>query len=265
MTHPQSMPLPADVRLMNMAAAGLLLLFVLLGLLGSAWWLLRHPAFSLQAITVQGEVERNNAFVFRTQVVPKLEGNFFTINLNQTRQAFEAVPWVRAAVVHREFPNRLRTVLSEHRPLAVWGEAGANTLVNQQGHVFEASLEDADAERLPRMKGPEGESLTVARMYAALQPRFQALDMDIELLEWTPRGSWRLETKQAAVIELGRGTNEQLLHRVDVFLATLAQVTASYGRSPVSLISADLRHKDGYALRLQGVTTLDSKPLKTLD
>jgi cell division protein FtsQ len=262
----KTMPLLADVRLMNMATALLVVVFVLLALGSWAWWLIRHPSFALQTITVQGEVSRNNAFAFRTHVLPKLEGNFFTIDLAQARQAFEAVPWVRVAVVHREFPNRLRTVLSEHHPLAVWGEAGANTMVNLQGQVFEANLEDADAERLPRLMGPEGESLTVANMYATLLPRLQALEMDIELLEWTPRGSWRLETKQAAVIELGRGSKEQLQQRVDVFIATLAQVTASYGRSPVSLISADLRHKDGYALRLQGVTTLETDPLKkTLD
>jgi cell division protein FtsQ len=251
------MPLPADVRLMNMATALLVTVFVLLALGGSAWWVLRHPAFALQAITVQGEVDRNNAFTFRTQVLPKLEGNFFTIDLAQTRQAFEAVPWVRMAIVHRDFPNRLRTVLLEHHPIAVWGEEGASTMVNAQGQVFEASLEDTDAERLPRMKGPEGQSLVVANMYMALRPSFQALDIDIELIEWTPRGSWRIETQSGAKIELGRGSHGELMQKVGVFLATLSKVTANYERTPASLLSADLRHKDGYALRLRGVTTLE--------
>jgi cell division protein FtsQ len=251
------MPLPADIRLMNMATALLVVVFVLLALGSWAWWLIRHPGFALQTITVQGEVSRNNAFAFRTHVLPKLEGNFFTMDLVKTRQAFEAVPWVRVAVVHRDFPNRLRAVLQEHRPMATWGDEEAGTLINEQGQVFEASLDDADAERLPRMKGPAAQSQTVAGMYQALNPRFQALDMEIDLLELTPRGSWRVQTHHGAQIELGRGSRDEILQRLDVFLTTLKQVTTRYGRGASALAGADLRHKDAYALRLHGVSTVD--------
>jgi cell division protein FtsQ len=254
----KTMPLPADVRLMNMATALLVVVFVLLALGSWAWWLIRHPSFALQTITVQGEVSRNNAFAFRTHVLPKLEGNFFTIDLAKTRQAFEAVPWVRVAVVHRDFPNRLRAVLLEHRPMALWGDEDAGTLINEQGQVFEANLDDADAERLPRMKGPGAESQNVAGMYLALSPRLEALDMQIELLELTPRGSWRLQTQHGAQIELGRGSNTEILQRLDVFLTSLKQVTARYERGVSALAAADLRHKDGYALRLHGVSTVDA-------
>ena len=251
------MPLPADVRLMNMATVLLVTVFVLLILGGWAWWLIRHPGFALQTITVQGEVNRNNAFALRTQVLPKLEGNFFTIDLAKARLAFEAVPWVRVAVVHRDFPNRLRAVLLEHRPIALWGDEDAGTLINEQGQVFEATLDDTDAERLPRMKGPATESQTVAGMYVVLNPRFQALDMEIELLELTARGSWRVHTQQGAQFELGRGSRTEILQRLDVFLTTLKQVTARYGRGASAVASADLRHKDAYALRLHGVSTVD--------
>jgi cell division protein FtsQ len=254
----KTMPLPADVRLMNMATALLVAVFVLLAMGSWAWWLIRHPGFALQTITVQGEVSRNNAFAFRTHVLPKLDGNFFTIDLVKTRQAFEAVPWVRVAVVHRDFPNRLRAVLLEHRPMATWGDEDAGTLINEQGQVFEASLDDTDAERLPRMKGPAAESQTVAGMYLALSPRFQALDMEIDMLELTPRGSWRVQTKKGAQIELGRGSRTEVLQRLDVFLTSLKQVTARYGRGASALAGADLRHKDAYALRLHGVSTVDA-------
>lgn len=252
------MPLPADIRLMNMATALLVVVFVLLAVGSWAWWVIRHPGFALQAITVQGEVSSNNAFAFRTHVLPKLEGNFFTIDLAQARQAFEAVPWVRVAVVHRDFPNRLRAVLLEHRPIALWGDEDASTLINEQGQVFEANLDDADTERLPRMKGPVAESQVVAGMYWALSPRLEALDMQIELLELTPRGSWRLQTQHGAQIELGRGSNAEILQRLDVFLTSLKQVTARYERGVSALAAADLRHKDGYALRLHGVSTVDA-------
>lgn len=254
----KNMSLPADVRLMNMATALLVTVLVLLALASGAWWLIRHPVFALQAIAVQGEVHRNNVVSMRAHVMPQLQGNFFTLDLNKAREAFESVPWVRVAVVHREFPNRLRTVLQEHQPLAVWGDEGASTMINQQGQVFEANLDDVDAERLPRLQGPEAESMAVSQMYRALSPRLAAMDLDIEMLELTPRGSWRVQTKSGARIELGRGTTEELVQKLDIFRTTLMQVTARYDRTITALAGADLRHKEGYALRLHGVTTVES-------
>ena len=56
-----------------------------------------------------------------------------------------------------------------------------------------------------------------------------------------------------AEIELGRGTDDEVLARAERFVRTLPQATAQYPQRP--LLYADLRHRDGYALRLRGVTT----------
>ncbi len=255
----KAMPLPMDVRLMNFTANVLLVVVVLLALGGWAWWLLRHPVFAIQTIQVQGEVNRTNAVTFKANVMPQLNGNFFTLDLDVARQAFEAVPWVRSAVVHRDFPNRLRAVLQEHQPMALWGEDGSSTMVNLQGQVFEANVDEVEVADLPRMKGPQDLSVEVVAMYRYLRPVFQAVDMDIEQLELTARGSWRVVTKTGAQLELGRGTQAEVGEHLQMFFRTLSQVTSRYGRTPTSLAGADLRHRDGYALRLRGVSTVEDK------
>lgn len=255
-------PLPVDIRLMNTVAGVLLVLAGVVGIGSGAWWVLRHPAFALQRISIEGEVTRNNALTLKTNVLPQLQGNFFTLNLDKARQAFEAVPWVRSAVIHREFPNRLRVQLQEQRPVALWGEEGSSTLLNQQGHVFDANLGEVESEALPRLKGPLEQSQQVLAMYQTLRPVLQAVDMDMNALDLSSRGSWQLDTVQGARIELGRGQAPELVARLQAFLHTLPQITSRYGRTPRSLAAADLRHKDGYALRLQGVTTTDGDPRK---
>jgi cell division protein FtsQ len=149
--------------------------------------------------------------------------------------------------------------LQEQNPKALWGEEGANTMVNEQGQVFEASVDDVDVENLPRMKGPDGLSADVVKMYHYLRPIYQAVGMDIDQLELTPRGSWRVLTSTGATMELGRGGQAEIGANLQVFFKTLSQVTARYGRTPTSLAGADLRHKDGYALRLRGVSTVEDK------
>jgi cell division protein FtsQ len=93
-------------------------------------------------------------------------------------------------------------------------------------------------------------------MDQTLQPHFAALNLNIEQLEMTPHGGWRVRLDTEAVIELGSGTTDQVLARTDRFLKTLTQVVARYGRTPEALETADLRHEDGYAIRLRGVSTL---------
>ncbi len=80
--------------------------------------------------------------------------------------------------------------------------------------------------------------------------------MPLEQLELTGRGSWVAKLASGAGIEIGRGSDAEILARVERFLKTLTQVTSRYNRRPDALEGADLRHASGYALRLRGVTTV---------
>ncbi|MFM7026936.1 MAG: cell division protein FtsQ/DivIB [Limnohabitans sp.] len=240
----------------------LLALVVLAYLAAGGRWMLSHPMFTLRLIVAEGEVTRNNELTLKANVVPHLSGNLFTLDLVRAREVFEAVPWVRSAIVHREFPDRLRVLLREQHPQALWGDEGGSTLLNEQGQVFEANLGEVEADALPRLKGPASQSQQVLEMYQTLRPVLLAVDMDIDELVLSPRGSWRVLTTQGAVIELGRGQPQELVSLLQEFLRTLPQIASRYERTPKSLLMADLRHKDGYALRLQGVTTTEGDARK---
>jgi cell division protein FtsQ len=206
---------------------------------------------------VQGELTRNSAPTIRANALPALAGNFFSIDLAQAQRAFEQVPWVRRAVVRRVWPNRLVVQIEEHRAAALWdarsgGGEGAERLVNTHGEVFEANLGDVEDEELPLFAGPEGMSAPMLALWGRLQPAFAERGLAIGKLELSGRGSWRVELEDGASVVLGRGSEDELTARVERFLRTLAQVR---GRWNAALQYADLRHADGYALRLRGVTT----------
>jgi cell division protein FtsQ len=169
---------------------------------------------------------------------------------------------VREAVVRREFPNRLKVVLREHQAVAFWGAEGDVKLVNNFGEVFEANSGDVDQEQLPRLKGPEGQSVQVLQMYMAIKPLFEPLDLAVDQLALSGHGSWNAELDSGAVIELGRGSETEVVERTRRFVQTLTQVASRYNRRADALVSADLRHGDGYALRLRGVTTGAEAPAK---
>lgn len=247
--------LPLDIKLMTVATRALVVLLGVLVAAALALWVLRHPVWTVRAITVQGDVVHQNAVTFRaqlaTQMKSSLSGSFLTLDLQQVRQLFEAVPWVRRAVVQRDFPNRLKVTIEEHQAVAWWGESGSGRLVNTLGEVFEASPDEGD--ELPELAGPEHESTQVWSLFRRLQTEFGRLEMGVTRLQLNERGSWSAELDSGARIELGRGTPEELLARVQRFTATLSQLSARY---PGALQSVDLRYPNGYALRVRGVTTV---------
>lgn len=267
-TPSNSLPLPPDVRLMNGVAALLLLGLMLAALALGLQRLVRLPVFAIRAVQVEGEVNRNSAASLRANALPRLSGSFLSMNLQQARSAFEAVPWVRHAVVQRVWPNRLKVNLEEHKPAAYWEtkaegadvDSEANVerlLVNSFGEVFQANLGDVEDEDLPVLSGPAHTSARMLTLWQQLQTQTGRLDDSIERLDLSGRGSWRITLAKGSRIELGRGSESEVLARYSQYVASIRQITARY---QTEVLAADLRHPDGYALRLRGVSTTPTPP-----
>ena len=250
-------PIPADIRLMNVTALIVAALGAVALVVVALLWIVKQPVFAVRAIKVEGDMAHNSVVTIRANAMTKLAGNFFTMDLGVARHAFEAVPWVRQAVVRRVWPNRLSVQLEEHRTVALWvnaasGDDAPDKLVNSFGEVFEANLGDVEDEALPTLRGPEGSSARLLTLLGRLQPVFATLDTRIDALAMSGRGSVHAELDTGAEVELGRGSDDEIVARTQTFVSTLPRVTGLYQRP---LQSADLRHHDGYAVRLKGVST----------
>ncbi|AOW14910.1 cell division protein FtsQ [Hydrogenophaga crassostreae] len=254
--------MPLDVKLMTVVTNTLVMVFVVLCLAALGHWVLRLPFWTVKAIAVQGEVDHQNAVGLRAQLATSMKthlaGGLLALDLQPVKQMFEAVPWVRQVKVQREFPNRLRVTLEEHHAVAWWGEASSGYLVNRMGEVFEASPDEGDG--LPELVGPPEQSGRVWSLYQRLATELGRLDLGIDRLELSDRGSWRAKLDSGAQVELGRGEPDEIFERLHRLTATISQLTERY---PGAVESVDLRYPNGYALRMRGVTTVvedDGKP-----
>jgi cell division protein FtsQ len=251
-----TLPVPLDIRLMNLTAT-ILLLAVLVGALAAGGgWLLRSPAFAVGRIVVEGDLAHVSAAGLRASVAPQMAGNFFTLDLDAVRRAFERTPWVWHAYVHREFPNTVRVRLQEHDAAAHWGAPGSAELVDSQGQVFNAGAGHPKQDGLPRLAGDAAHAAEMLSMYQRLAPALAPLQSNIDTLERTGQGGWRVTLDNGATLELGSGEQAALLERVRRLADTLPRVAQAHGRGVDALEYADLRHAGGYALRLRGVTTV---------
>lgn len=213
------------------AGAGALLAYALLA------WLVSLPVFALQRVEVRGELRHVSVESVKRVANRGVRGNFFTVELDEVRAAFEKLSWVREARVSRHWPATLVVELTEHVPLAQWNRNG---LVSKEGEVFNAS---ADAE-LPRLSGFEGSAREVVEAYRIYGEVLAPLGLRIKELSLSPRRAWRLKTDNGMEIVLGRKDVEPRLRR---FAAQYQRISERLGALPAYV---DLRYADGFAVKL---------------
>jgi cell division protein FtsQ len=252
---------PIEVGITQALAQALAVAGVLLVLAATASWAVRQPVFTLQGIQVEGDLVRSSVAQVRAAAVPRLEGNFFTLDLRAAQKAFESVPWVRTAQVRRVWPDRLQVTLEEHRAAALWGGSDGEHLVNTHGELFEANAASVDDQDLPSLSGPDGSAARVLGLYRSLALALAPLGSTLEALTLTSRGSWTARLANGVTLELGRGDDGEVLERTRRFVATVPEMVARFGRP---LAHADLRHRDGYALKLTGLGTGPESGFPTL-
>ena len=212
---------------------------LLLVLYGVVRYVLHLPVFSLQAVELTVAPQRVSSVQLEKVVHEQLSGNFFTVDLEHTRQAFEQLPWVRKVSVRRKFPWSLQVEVEEQVALARWN---CRSLVNTHGEVFTAMTE----QMLPAFIGQPDTSAQVAQMYGELNVSLRPMHQEIAQIVLSPRFAWQVKLDNGMVLELGREQMQQRLTRfVTVYPYSLAASTQGVRH-------VDLRYRNGFAAYLPG-------------
>jgi hypothetical protein len=163
---------------------------------------------------------------------------------------------VRQAVVRRDVSEPAAVSCRSTRPVAYWGAEGDSRLLNSHGEVFEANVGEVEQEMLPRLVGARrARNPRCWPCTRLLQPLFAGWTW-VDQLELTGRGSWTAQLDTGAVLELGRGSDGEVISARAALRAHADAGDLALQPPPDAVESADLRHADGYALRLRGVSTV---------
>lgn len=234
-----------DDKLMSIIAGLFSALAVVLLGYACIQWLIQRPVFELKRVELTGDVARINTIAFKANVLPKIEGTFFSANLQKVRELVEAQPWVRKAVVQRTWPSGLKINIQEHTPLALWGDT---RLVNTFGEVFSANLDEvAEDQELTVLNGPAGSELLVSKMYVTSIEKLKALNMWPARVDLSDRYAWSLETDTGITIELGREQEDfSIEQKLDRLLVVYPKIQ---GQVVAAVHSIDLRYPRGIAVK----------------
>lgn len=260
----KSLEMPNDVKFVNILTNLFFGLFILLMIANTAQYLVKNAAKNLGAIKITGDTTHSSASIIKNSIFDDLNGNFYSMHLVNTQKAFESMSWVKKASVKRVYPNMIEVKLGEYKPMAVWGARENMQLLDESGIIFEASTEEDEFESLPQLIGSEDQAKLMLDMYAQVSGVLAPLKNNLKVLELTDRGSWIATLDSGTHIELGRGTSIDVMSRVTKFAITTEKMLTKLNKKSTDFHYVDLRHSDGYALRMQGVSTLDSAIPTTL-
>jgi cell division protein FtsQ len=257
----------SEARIINALANSLVMLAALALLVAGIFWSVRLPIFALQKIEIvalQGtNLNHITSKEIQSALTGRLTGNFFTINLPETRDVFETLPWVRYAAVRRIWPNTLRVSIEEQQPLALWNDT---QMVNTWGQLFianRAALDNEDS--LPQFVGPDGSERLLVQRYTELTRWFAPLELRAKRLTLSDRYAWQVSLSNGMTLDLGRDPGADapdpqggipgalsFAQRIERFVDAWPQAQKKLqGRIATH---ADLRYPNGFALTLAALS-----------
>jgi cell division protein FtsQ len=261
-----STPLLNNPARMAELSRWLMRLFFLMATVAGLLWLSQRPVFALRQMQIEplpGQIVKHiNLSQVKNQVIEQVQGNFFTVRLENIKEAFEALPWVRHASVRRVWPNGLAVSIEEQKPLGIWGSRSEHKLMNGFGEIFSASLAQVDdPSNLIEVSGPTDSSKEVMQLYQKASRWFAPWNVDVVSVNLSDRYSWSVKLSNGIRIEFGRDeeaqgkalTEERVARLIEYWPKAQERLT---GRVDV----IDLRYSNGFAVHLARAGNKNTEP-----
>lgn len=89
--------------------------------------------FTVEKIVITGNIEHVTPVQLSYIAHNKLHGTFFTLDIAELKDEFQALPWVRKVSLQRHFPHTIVVTLEEYKVVA---RIGDDALLAESGEVF---------------------------------------------------------------------------------------------------------------------------------
>lgn len=215
---------------------------IALACVGTAW-VVGRP---IDTVKVAGTFERVSAVQVEAALSPHLSGGFLGADLNLLQHKLTDLPWIARASIRRKWPAVLEVTIEEERPAACWGEDG---LLNTNGILFVEHALHVPVE-LPRLDGPPGTQMRVAKRYFDVQARLEQRGLSAVSLTFDKRSAWELQLSNGILVRFGAAAVDERLGR---FFRALDHVIAPRSKQ---IEYVDMRYTNGFAIQWKDVSAI---------
>ena len=202
--------------------------------------LMTSSKFPINELGIKGEYENVNKSQVDLIKNKYIKKNFFAVNLQDTRDAFKKLPWIRDVSIRRDWNKfGLLVEIESHKPIARWSNRG---LVNSYGEIFHAAYED----NLPLFVGPEEFVDEMTVKYNQINKILKKELMQIGTISLSSRLSWEIYTNNQMRIFLGKDEGNNIAKKLNILIENY-QIILSELKSRVEYV--DIRYKDGFVVK----------------
>ena len=213
-------------------------------------------------VVVFGELNFMDKGKIESIVKDKINGGYFTVDLNDIRASLVQQPWIKDVSLRRQWPATLDVIITEQTPVAYWNDDG---YINDVGEVFKPEKISRQLS-LPKLNGPEGHHNNVWRFMNELYQEMALLEFEVVRLDLDERRSWQMvvskyensvevngrASARNIDVKLGRFETEKRLKR---FVRVLPSLTVERGSTDKILTNKnirviDMRYPNGFAVKV---------------
>ncbi len=197
----------------------------------------------IEKVHIEGVLTFVTEEQIKNAIGAEVSANLVSVNLDRIKEKLEALPWIRAAEIRRQWPDALSITVEEEIAIARWGN---KQLLNQQGQVFQPDNIE-ELQQLPLLVGPDHSESKVMRQYQEFNQLLYPLGVRIRDLTLNNSGSYELTLTNGVWVKLGRQDVLERLRRLVVFLQS------EYGKDMQQIVAIDLRYRNGLAVARRNV------------
>jgi cell division protein FtsQ len=204
-------------------------------------WLEDEQQAPVQDIVVSGDMIFIDDQKIKALIKQSQPGSFFELDVNQTHQTVEALPWVYRASVRKRWPSGLEIFVVEQQPAAIWN---GDMLLNQYGDAFDAQISGVDLDSkitLPNLYGPGGSEQTALQGYRNMQSLLETSSLYIVEMFLSERFAWNVQLNNGIKLNLGR---TEFIDRLQRFVDLLPLIS----QQDREVDYVDLRYDTGLAV-----------------
>lgn len=219
------------------------------GLLYGVRYAIALPYFNLTKLVLVGDTNKVSPVRLREAIEPAIRGNFFTVDMEEVRDAAQKVPWVKSVSIRRVWPNEMVVNFTTRRAIATYEDG---RLVDEQGELFVGNPDEQETSDtpLPSFSGTAAQIPQIVRYYQEFSRAVRPLGVTVTEVFCSDRGSWSLTVSSKDIpptkIDLGldRAGSESVIEKLVNVVAAYPSIRELLQGPPASI---DARYNHAFS------------------
>lgn len=215
---------------------------ILLVVRGAYLYLAEPGRFPINTVKISASFEHISRAEIE-KILDKYNNNSILLPINSLQAELKGLPWARKVDIKRIWPDTLKIMIEEKRPVALW----KNSFITDDGSIIKVAMQDIQKQDmvmpLPKLSGPDKQYLEVLHNFERFSKLLAAYGLRADSLNLRENQAWDLYLDDGVVLRLGKRDFEKRI------LGFCKAYSAEFVDRPEKLTSVDLRYPHGMAVQ----------------